>query len=148
MLKELRTYRLCGCILLAMNMTLSVMIFFMIYGDKTFRHDQIITITMAVYTFTIFTVSIINIVKCRKYNSPVYSASKAINLVVACVSMITLTSTMMTTFNKGTMNLSSRRTLLSFVGGAVSVLIIGMAIYMIVQSSKKIKVIKSEGKDE
>lgn len=131
-----------------MNMTLAVMMIFMIYRNKTFLHDQITTIAMAAYTFTTFTVAIVNIVRYRKYNSPVYSASKAISLAAACVSMITLTSTMLTTFNDGTMDMMSRRLMLSSVGGAVFVFIIVMAIYMIAQSTKKIKVLKSEEMNE
>ena len=148
MLEELKKYRLCGWIFLAMNMTLAVMMIFMIYRNKTFLHDQITTIAMAAYTFTTFTVAIVNIVRYRKYNSPVYSASKAISLAAACVSMITLTSTMLTTFNDGTMDMMSRRLMLSSVGGAVFVFIIVMAIYMIAQSTKKIKVLKSEEMNE
>lgn len=148
MLEELKKYRLCGWIFLAMNMTLAIMMIFMIYRNKTFLHDQITTIAMAAYTFTTFTVAIVNIVRYRKYNSPVYSASKAISLAAACVSMITLTSTMLTTFNEGTMDMMSRRLMLSSVGGAVFVFIIVMAIYMIAQSTKKIKVLKSEEMNE
>ena len=89
------------------------------------------------------TLAIINTVKYRKYNSPVYSASKAISLASACVSMLTLESTMLTTFGDGTVDLAGRRLFLGLSGGAISVLIIAMAVYMIVQGTKKIKLIQS-----
>ena len=98
---------------------------------------------MAAYTFTAFTLAIINVVKYSKYNSPVFSASKAISLAAACVSMLTLESTMLTTFNDGTMDILSRKIMLGASGGVVSVFIVAMAIYMIVQSSKKIKLLKN-----
>jgi len=81
-------------------------------------------------------------VKYRKFNSPVYSASKAISLAAACVSMLTLESTMLTTFNDGTMDELTRRLFLGLSGGVISVFIIVMAIYMIVQSNKKLKLLK------
>ena len=90
MKEELIKYRTCGWVFLLMNLTLSVMVFFMVYWNRTFHHHEITTITMAAYTFTAFTMAIINMVKYRKYNSPVYSASKAISLAAACVSMLTL----------------------------------------------------------
>lgn len=136
---ELKKYRLCGIIFLIMNLTLSVIVFFMVYWDRTFRHHEITTIAMAAYTFTAFTLAVVNIVRYRKYNSPVYSASKAISLTAACVSMLTLESTMLTTFGDGTMDMSSRRIMLGVSGGVVSAFIIAMAIYMIVQSTRKIK---------
>ena len=142
MREELIRYRLCGWIFLAMNIALSLMVFFMVYWNRTFKHHEITTIALAAYTFTAFTVAIINIVKYRKYNSPVYSASKAISLASACVSMLTLEATMLTTFGGAGMDGIMRELLLGCTGGAVSVFIIVMAVYMIVQSSKKIKALK------
>lgn len=139
MKEELLRYRACGIVFLIMNLTLSLMIFFMVYWNRTFYHHEITTIAMASYTFGAFAMAIVNAVKYRRYNSPVYSASKAISLAAACVSMITLESTMLTTFNDGSMSLTARRLLLGITGGVISLFIIGMAIYMIVQSSKKIK---------
>ncbi len=142
MQEELIKYRNCGIIFLVMNLALSIMIFFMVYWNRTFRHHEISTIAMAAYTFTSFTLAIVNVVKYRKYNSPVFSASKAINLAAACVSMLTLESTMLTTFNDGTMELSNQRVMLGVSGGVISVFIVAMAICMIVQGSKKIKLLK------
>ncbi len=139
---ELIKYRTCGIVFLVMNLALSLMVFFMVYWNRTFNHHEITTIAIATYTFTAFTLAIINMVKYRKYNSPVYSASKTISLTAACVSMLTLESTMLTTFNDGTMDLFTRRLFLGISGGVISVFIIVMAIYMIVTSNKKLKELK------
>lgn len=144
MREELIRYRLCGWIFHAMNLTLSLMVFFMVYWNRTFQHHEITTIALAAYTFTAFTMAIVNIVKYRKYNSSVYSASKAISLAAACVSMLTLESTMLTTFDDGTMDLTSRRIMLGATGGVISIFIIVMEVYMIVQSSKKLKELRTE----
>ena len=143
MLDELIKYRACGIVFLIMNLALALMIFFMVYWNRTFNHHEITTITLAAYTFTSLTLAIINTVKYRKYNSPVYSASKAISLASACVSMLTLESTMLTTFGDGTMSLTGRRILLGLSGGVISVFIIAMAIYMIVNGTKKIKLLNA-----
>ena len=146
MQEELIKYRNCGIIFLVMNLALSLMIFFMVYWNRTFRHHEITTIAMAAYTFTAFSLAIVNVVKYRKYNSPVFSASKAINLAAACVSMLTLESTMLTTFDDGTMTLGNRRFMLGASGAVVSVFIVAMAICMIVQGSRKIKLLKRSNK--
>ncbi len=141
MKEELIKYRICGIVFLMMNLALALMIFFMVYWNKTFNHHEITTIAMATYTFTSLTMAIINAVKYRRYNSPVYSASKAISLASACVSMLTMESTMLTTFGDETMDLFSRKILLGISGGVISAFIIAMAIYMIVQGTKKIKLL-------
>lgn len=142
MRQELIRYRLCGWIFLAMNLALSLMVFFMVYWGRTFHHHEITTIAMAAYTFTAFTMAIISIVKYRKYNSPVYSASKAISFASACVSMLTLEATMLTTFGDSSMDAVTRKIFLGCTGGAISALVIVMAIYMIRQSNRKLKELK------
>ena len=47
MQEELIKYRNCGIVFLVMNLALSVMIFFMVYWNRTFRHHEITTIAMA-----------------------------------------------------------------------------------------------------
>ncbi len=136
MRKELVRYRACGWVFLLMNMALALMVFFMVYWNRTFYHGEITTIALAAYTFASFAFAIVNIVKFRRYNSPVLSASKAISMACACVSMITLESTMLTTFGAEEMDMLTRKLFLAYSGGAVSAFVIGMAVFMIVRSTK------------
>lgn len=132
---ELKKYRFCGWILLLMNVSVSIIIFFMIYWNRTFVHHEITTIALATYTFFTFTLAIINLVKYRKYNSPIYIATKSINLVVSSVSMITLETTMLTTFGGNDVPLF-RTLILSLSGGAVAIFILIMAILIIVKANR------------
>ena len=144
MRNELIKYRACGWVFLVMNLALALIVFFMVYWNRTFRHHMITAIAMAAYTFTSLVIAIINVVKYRKYNSPVFSASKAISLAAALVSMLTLESTMLTTFGDGTMDVTGQKWMLGATGGAISLLIVLAAIYMIVVSTKKLKQLKTE----
>ena len=144
MRSELKKYCACGWVFLVMNLSLALIIFFMLYWNRTFVHHMITAIAMAAYTFTSFTFAIINVVKYRKYNSPVFSASKAITLAAALVSMLTLESTMLTAFGEGTMSALEQKWMLGATGIGISVLIVAMAIYMIVIGMRKLKGLKSE----
>ena len=147
MRSELIRYRACGIIFLVMNLALALIIFFMVYWNRTFEHHMITTIAMAAYTFTAFTLAIINVIKFRKYNSPVFSASKAISLAAALVSMLTLESTMLTTFSDGTMTNFDKKMMLGMTGGAISLLIVVMAVYMIINATVRLKKLKTEVKN-
>ena len=139
--EELKKYRSCGIVFLIMNLSIALIIFFMVYWNRTFVHHEITTIALAAYTFTSLTLAIVSVFKYRKYKSPVYSASKMISLASAFVSILTLESTMLTTFG-GEMELLTRRLFLGLSGGGVSVFIIVMAIYMIASGTKKLKKLK------
>ena len=139
---ELIKYSACGWIFLVMNLVLTVIIFFMVYWNRTFVHHEITTIAMAAFTFTSFSLAIVNMVKYRKYNSPVYSASKAISLASACVSILTLESTMLTTWGQSE-SPEFRRLMLALTGVAVSVFVLAMAVYMIVKGNRGLKELKT-----
>lgn len=138
MITELKKYRACGWVFLGVNMVLTLMMFFMIYWNRTFHHSEITTIAMAAYTFASFVMSIISLVRYRKYKSPIYSASRIISLAAASVSIITLESTMLNTFGSAD-NVFFRQLMLTLTGAAVSVCIVVMAIVMIISATKELK---------
>ena len=144
---ELKKFCACGWVLLVMNLALSLIIFFMVYWNRTFVHHMITTIAMAAYTFTSLTIAIINVIKYRKYQSPVFTASKIISLAAALVSMLTLESTMLTVFSDGKMSPLEIKLMLGATGGVISVLIVTGAIYMIVDGTNKLKNLKTEVKN-
>lgn len=137
-ISEFRRYRICGIVFLLTNTALSAMIFFLVFGNRMVRHHEITTIAMAAYTFTTLSVAIVNVVRYRRYHSPVISAAKAISLATASVSMLTLEGTMMETFRAETMTQATQQLFMALSGAAVSVLIIAMAVYMIVSPKQKI----------
>ena len=136
---ELKTYRACGWVLLAMNFALSLIVFFMIHWNRSFEQHMITAIAMAAYTFTAFSISIVNVVKYRRYNSPVFSATTVICFAAAMVSMLTLESTMLTVFGKGSTDALMRKVMLGVTGGVISATLIAMAIYMIVKATRALK---------
>ena len=71
-----------------------------------------------------------------------HEADKAISLAAASVSILTLESTMLTTFGAGEADKLMRRILLGISGGVISVFLILMALYVIIQSTKRLNLLK------
>ena len=61
--------------------------------------------------------------------------------------MLTLESTMLTTFSDATMTEETQKMMLGATGGVISIIIVVMAIYMIVTGTKKLKSLRSEVKN-
>lgn len=135
---EWRRYRFCGAVLLIMNLALAVIVFYITWQNRGFEHHPITTIAMAAYTFTAFTVAIVNLVKYRKYKSPVFSAAKAISLASAAVSMLTLETAMLTAFGE-TETENFRVIMTGATGTCVCIFVLVMAVYMIAHASKELK---------
>lgn len=137
--REWIRYRSCGRVLLLMNLALSGMVFYMIYENRVTRHHEITTIAMAIYSFFSLTWSIISVFRYRKYNSPAMSASRAVSLAAACVSMLTLENTMLVTFGKDSITAQTRQIFLSLSGGVILIFIVVMAVFMIVRANRKLR---------
>lgn len=144
MRRELIHYRRCGWAFLVMNLALSGMMLYMIRENRIVKHNEITTIAMAAYTFTSLTMAIVNVIRYRRYNSPVFSASKAVSLAAGCVSLLTLEGTMLTTFHTGGITAEQQILFLGLTGGAVSAFIITMAVFMIVTAKKKLDCLEKE----
>ena len=135
---ELRRYRLCGIMLLFMNQALAGIVIFMVHQNRGFEYPGLLIYAMAAYSFYAVTVAIINIVKTRRYRSPILSAAKAINLVAAMVSILSLETAMLAQFG-GDDDPMFRQIMTGATGGAVCTIVIGMAIYMIWRANNNLK---------
>ncbi len=140
---EWHKYRFCGWLLLVMNLALAIFTLYFVFRIRTFLHHEITTIAMAAYTFTALTVAIINAVRYRKYGSPAYSAAKAILLASATVSMLTLENALLTTFGQDSSEMF-RQIILGASGIVVILAVQGIALYMIVNAHRKLKINKSQ----
>ncbi len=138
---ELTRYRACGIILVLMNQALMGIVMYMVYQNQGFTYAGTLIYAMAAYTFYITIVAIINVVRYRKYGSPILSAAKVVSLTSALVSMLSLETAMLSQF--GRHQEEFRRMMLSISGGGVCVIVLGMAIGMIVQSTRQIKKISN-----
>ena len=136
--KELRRSRLCGYILLSVNLALSGAVLMILYQNKGYEYHGILIYVMAAYTFYITTVAIINLIKYKKLGSPVMSMTKIISMAAALVSMLSLETAMLSEFGKD-MSEENKRLMIMLTGAGVSVCIITMAVYSIIKNSSEIK---------
>lgn len=135
---EWHRYRQCGVMLLVMNLVLLVFILYFVYRIRAFYHHEITAIAMATFTFTSLATSIWNAVRYRQFGSPAYSAAKAISLVSATVSMLTLENAMLTTFGQTESEMFCQ-IILAVSGIAVILVVQGIALYMIVNATRKLR---------
>lgn len=137
--RELRRYRVCGWSLLLLNLALAARMLFMIRYDRLVAHHPITSIAMATYTFTSLTMAMVNVIRYRRYRSPVLSASKVISLASGLVSLLSLEGTMLVSFGGETTTPLTRQLFLSLSGGGVSAIILVMAGYMVKNANRQLK---------
>lgn len=142
-LGELKRSRLCAYILMTVNLALSGAVLMMVYFHRGFQYQGFLIYVMAMYTFYITTTAIIDMVKYRKYKSPVMSVSKIIKLAAALFSMLFLETAMFSQFG-GDTSPEAQRTMIIATGAGISVIVVTMSVYMIVRTTKEIKILKTK----
>lgn len=142
-LGELQRARLCSGILLLLNFVLSGAVLMIVYENKGYEYHGVLIYVMALYTFYTTTHAIVQLVKYRKYQSPVMTTSKVITLSAALVSMLSLETAMFSQFG-GDMALEHQHLMIMLTGAGVSIAVIVMSVYMIVKTAQEIKELKSK----
>lgn len=140
-LGELKSTMLCSFILLTVNFVLSGAVLMILYQNKGYEYHGILIYVMAAYTFYITTHAIIDLVKYRKYNSPVMMSAKVIALSAALVSMLSLETAMFSQFGAD-MSPENKWLMIALTGAGVSIAVVTMSVYMIIKSAREIKKIR------
>lgn len=141
-LGELKRSRLCAYILMIVNVVLSGVVLMMVYNDRGFEYQGFLIYVMAMYAFWVTTTAIIDLVRYRKYNSPVMSTSKVIKLASAMVSMLSLETAMFSQFG-GDSSPEMQQIMIMATGGGIAVIVCTMSVYIIVRSTRNLKKIKN-----
>lgn len=136
---EYRSYRLTAVLMMFINLILSVIVWNMILKNEETAYSDSYVIASAAYTFYMLTVSAVDIVRYRKYKSPLLSSAKAVRFAQALVSLLSLEAVMLTQFGDDE---SFRTMMLALTGAGVCMVVLSMSLYMIVHATKKIIFLK------
>lgn len=136
-IKELKRARLCACILLSVNIALSVLVLMTLHNPERFGGMGLLIYVAAIYTFTIVSTAVSGIIRFRKYQSPVLSTAKLINLAAALVSLLYLEILMLAEF--GGTSADTQELMIILTGACVSGIIIISTVSMIFRTSKEMR---------
>lgn len=133
--RELSVIRTDGILLLLLNLALSGVVLLTIAKGTAKTYLEIMVISIAAYTFYKITMAVINMVKVRKMQSPILITIRNIGVADALVSMLTLQSTMLASFQKRSSINADRMN--GITGLAVCILIALLGASMIYYASKR-----------
>lgn len=142
LIKELKRTRICAFVMLTLNFALSGAVLMILYQNKGYDYPGVLIYIIAMYTFYMTTHAIVDMVKFRKYNSPVMMTTKIIALSAALVSMLSLETAMFAQFGAD-MSPENQRLMIILTGAGVSIVVITMSIYIIIKNTKEIKNLRS-----
>ncbi len=137
MLGEWQRARVCAAVLTLINLSLTGVVLMMMYQNRGFVYAGMLIYVMAAYSFYHITVAIIDVIKYRKYKSPIIDSIKGVKFAAALVSMLSLETAMLTAFGMD-MPIEEKRIFIAATGAGISLIVIGLSSYMIVKSTNEI----------
>ena len=136
LMTEWKSYRLTGRWLLLLNTTISGIIIQVVRHNQTYTYPGTLIFVYAAYAFYQLISALIKVIKAKKVKTPLFRAATAIDFSVAITAMFTLQTAMLSsfsndTFDKSVFNIPT--------GICVSLIIFGIAVFMIVNARKNLK---------
>lgn len=135
---EWKRSRVCGWILLLVNLTLSAAVGMMVFRGQSYHYGEIAIYAIALYTFYAVIHALREIWKGRHLRTPVVTTGKVVSLSAALVSLLNLESGMLNQFGQ---DLSSfaRGLYILLTGIGVSVIILTLSGTLIARATKEIR---------
>lgn len=146
-LSELLRARLCAVILVNINLLLSGAVLMMVYLDRGFEYPGFLIYVAALYSFWMMSSAIVDLVKYRKYNSPVLTCAKSVKFAAALVSMLTLETAMFAQFGTD-MSTDSQKLMIMITGAGIALILVVLSAYTIAKTTSEIHEIKKEATNE
>lgn len=137
-LKEWKRSRLCACILLLLNLSLSGAVLMIVYQNRGYDYPGILIYVMALYTFYSTIHAIVDIVKYRALGSPVMSTVKIVSLSAALVSMLNLETAMFAQFGAD-MAQQDQNLMIILTGAGISATVVSLSVILIINATKEIR---------
>ena len=138
LLQEWKRSRLCACVLLLVNLSLSGAVLMILYQNRGYDYPGILIYVMALYTFYSTTHAIVDIVRYRSLGSPIMSTAKIVSLSAALVSMLNLETAMFAQFG-GEMPQQDQNLMIILTGAGISLTVVTLSILLIVKATKQIR---------
>ena len=137
-LGEWKRSRVCACILLLINLSLSGAVLMILYQHRGYDYPGIMIYVMALYTFYSTAHAIVDMIKYRTMGSPILSTAKIVSLSAALVSMLNLETAMFAQFG-GEMSVAHQHIFIILTGAGVSVTVVTLCVILIVKATKEIR---------
>ena len=136
LVRQWRSYRFCGWLILLMHLTLIGIVFQMVNWNRVEESGEIMIIATATFAFYKFISSFLALAKDRKHTRPIDSSVRMLELSQAIFAMFSLQAGLLHVFGTGE---SWEHWLNLAMGCLVCMLTVAMGIYMIRRANREIK---------
>lgn len=127
-------FQICGVLLFFLHLTMTGIVFQMIWYGEVDTYPGFLIFAVAAYTFYKLTMAIIRVIRFRRNDHPIWGAAKNFDLSEAMMSLFSLQTALLAAFGEG---FESELLMNSLTGGAVCLLAMLGSIGMVFHGKKR-----------
>ena len=135
---EYKKYLQTGILLLFMNLIVIGIVTMVFQEGRVFSYPGVLIYAMAAYAFYSLGLAIYGMITYKKYNSPLLSATRAINFAGALISILSLEIALLHQFGANDPKLFAER-MVGITGMGIAILVTILGVYMIVKGKKQME---------
>lgn len=139
--EQWKSYRLCGWLIFAMHLSTTGISFLMIHEHMSEEYPGYMIFATAAFAFYKLIDAFIDVAKDRKHKAPIDSSVRLLDLSQALFNLFSLQVAMLHVFGGEFAYVGLMNTL---TGSGVSLLMVGMGVYMLRRSKREIKKITNQ----
>lgn len=132
---EYKKYLQTGILLLFMNLIVIGIVTMMFQEGRVFSYPGVLIYAMAAYAFYSLGLAVYGMVTYKKYNSPLLSATRAVNFAGALISILSLEIALLNQFGTNDPALFAER-MVGITGLGITILVTIIGVHMIVKGKK------------
>jgi len=145
LLRQWKSYRFCGVLILLMHLTMTGIVFQMVNWHRVEENGEIMVIATAAFAFYKFISSFVDLARDRKHIRPVDSSVRMLELSQAMFAIFSLQASMLHTFGTGA---RWENWLNGATGCVVCLLVVAMGFYMIRRGNREIQKLQENNHGE
>ncbi len=129
-----RVYELCGGLLLLLNLSMTGVVFQIIWQGHGEEYPGLLVFAVAAYTFYKLTIAILRVFQCRKNHAPILGVARNMDLIEALMSLFQLQTGLFAAFGAGFAHITLMNCL---TGGAVCLSVVLGALGMLLHGRRR-----------
>lgn len=135
---EYKKYLQTGILLLFMNLIVIGIVTMVFQEGRVFSYPGVLIYAMAAYAFYSLGLAIYGMITYKKYNSPLLSATRAVNFAGALISILSLEIALLHQFGANDPAMFAEH-MVGITGMGIAILVTIIGVYMIVKGKKQIE---------
>lgn len=132
----IKSYRFCGLMMFGLEAVMSGVAVQIVLHNQSYEYPGALIYLSALYAFYCLSTAVIRVARAKRTDPPELSAAKLLCVSKSLMSLLSMQTAMLARFGQSE---TFRQIMNAATGGGVCLIVLGIALYMVIRSSRELK---------